>query len=1304
MKLLTSCILFMALLFTSTLHAARKYLQYDILNKTARTITTPANATEALAANTDDKILFVRETTQADASYYIAVFELTRAQAQNLGWTVNLGSHQYAAKAAFGEFTNTTNNNLPAPLAYPTKAQWCAYVDESPSRPCNVRYGIGNGMEAFSNEAWYQAYILTGKTACNAHGLYDTFGNVAECTIDDSTITFQGWYAETTTRFADITRETAETTLKAITDNSTKLTPSAGVRPIYLPPEEQTYSVTVLRDGEVITQQNVEPGTSITITPPTAKPNYILNAGYTVTPATITSLTFKMPMENVTFRYTSSAQATISVTGGTSNKEKIIAGESFTLTAEQDLFLEWSGPGITDENKSKNPLPLSLSVVEPAQELKYVASLKPHMQLAITNGTATKSIVIEGDIVTITATNARAFSHWSGYGITSTNKYDNPLTLTIGDITSGQKLQVTAVHKPLATIAVTNGSASPSSVYKGENLTLTAAIPSGERFSHWEGPYGITSSNETKNPLTFTLSQITKDETLTYVAHFLPRATIAVTNGSANKTTVFKNEQVTITATNERAFSHWSGYGITSTNKYDNPLTLTIGDITSGQKLQVTAVHKPLATIAVTNGSASPSSVYKGENLTLTAAIPSGERFSHWEGPYGITSSNETKNPLTFTLSQITKDETLTYVARFLPRATIAVTNGSANKTTVFKGEEVTLSAPTDGSFSYWTGPGITDSNKTQNPLTLTIETISQSGMTLAFEAKLKPAIKISVKNGSASPTRVYDGGSVTLTARGEKWQCFSAWSGGSGITDANKTTNPLTLKLSGFTADTSLTYTASFENYPRVMVYGGTVTVDKSTNNLGDGYYKVGTKLTLKPHTALPDGYVFSHWLKKDGSKVTTQNYVYTVGALGSTETFTVAYKADDSVTNTNIIYIGNVSESNLTAKTAIGYTALTTSSATYSKNTFKYYGTQEASSDYVQLDFATKKLNYTVTEEDANSEANRQTALVMKRVKPASGQPYYVGIHEVTNAQYEKVVNGKDSVAQPLLPHVTLASTRGEASTFLTKLKELFGETFVKPTKTQIETISKGAMNNTQTYGDAKITDAMVNCESDKAGLQNSGAQVIDPYGFYDLWGNAAESFQGDDTNLWGGYYGTALSFCNLNQATIGANTSAPGAIRTAITVQPRYTVKVTNLNKTFYVLKSQKITLKEQVMPGRKFLGWTVKGSTTQTYTTMPQVITVTANTTLTANFSEALTSLSLTLKNCNGPTTAFPGTTISVYPKTPGTKLTKLTVSPSTAATDVNLTEGTITFKETATGTVTVTATYQSPEAGFHFKVR
>lgn len=1015
MKLLTSCILFMALLFTSTLHAAREYLQYDILNKTAHTITTPDNASEALAANTDNQILFVRDTTKADASYYIAVFELTRAQAQNLGWTVNMGSHQYATKAAFGEFTNTTNNNLPAPLAYPTKAQWCAYVNESPSRPCNVRYGIGNGMEAFSTEAWYQNYILTGKTACNDHGLYDTFGNVAECTIDDSTIAFQGWYAETTTRFADITRETAETTLKAITDNSTKLTPSAGVRPIYLPPEEQTYSVTVLLDGEVITQQNnVEPGTSITITPPTAKPNYILNAGYTVTPTTITSLTFKMPMENVTFRYTSSAQATIHVTGGTSNKEKIIAGESFTLSADKDLFLEWSGPGITEENVNKNPLTLSLPTITPGAMLTYTASLKPHAILTIVNGTADKARVVEGD--------------------------------------------------------------------------------------------------------------------------------------------------------------------------------------------------------------------------------------------------------------------------------------------------DVTLSAPTDGSFSYWTGPGITNSNKTQNPLTLTIGTLSQTNTTLTFEAKLKPAIQITVIDGTASSMRVYEGDTITLTAKGEKWQCFSAWSGGSGITDANKTTNPLTLKLSGFTADTSLTYTASFKNYPRVMVYGGTVTVDKSTNNLGDGYYKVGTKLTLKPHTALPDGYVFSHWLKKDGSKVTTQNYVYTVGALGSTETFTAAYKADDSVTNTNIIYIGNVSETNLTAKTAIGYTALPTSNATYSKNKFTYYGTQEATSDYVQLDFTTPKLNYTVTEEDANSEANRQTALVMKRVKPASGQPYYVGIHEVTNAQYEKVVNGKDSVAQPLLPHVTLASTRGEASTFLTKLTALFGETFIKPTKKQIETISKGTLNNTGDYGDSKITDAMVNCGNDNIGLQNSGAQTVDPYGFYDLWGNAAESFQGDDKNLWGGYYGTPFNQCNLANDSDLATYAFQGAIRAAITTQPRYMVYITNLDKTFYVLKDQAITLKTQVKPGCKFLGWTVKGSTTETHASMPQPIIISANTTLTANFSEELTSLSLTLKNCNGPTTAFPGTTISVYSQTPGTILTALTVSPSDAAETIDLTKGSITFKETATGTVTVTATYQSPKEGFHFNVR
>ena len=377
------------------------------------------------------------------------------------------------------------------------------------------------------------------------------------------------------------------------------------------------------------------------------------------------------------------------------------------------------------------------------------------------------------------------------------------------------------------------------------------------------------------------------------------------------------------------------------------------------------------------------------------------------------------------------------------------------------------------------------------------------------------------------------------------------------------------------------------------------------------------------------------------------------------------------------------------------MGYVADTPTKASYNGNTICYYGTTEAASDYARLDFATKTINLSdTTAETANSEENRSTALVLKRVKPATGAAYYVGIHEVTEAQYETITNQKTYSSNRLLPHATTISTRGEAVTFLEKLSQIFGETFTKPTKAQIETISTGALNSAQTYGDKAITSAMVNSEEDKAGLLPSGTVEVDPYGFYDLWGNAAESFAGDDTNLWGGCYWNAFQYCNLRTSENGKQINRPGAIRAAITVPTRHSVTVTNLEQTFAVLPNQTITLKEQCLPGRRFLGWTVTTKTaTQTLTTVPTEITITEDTTLTATFSEPIADLTLAYDaHCIGPATALAGTTISIY-----------AVTPATAAT-VNLEAGTITFSESATGTVTISTVAPVTAPGFQFRLR
>jgi hypothetical protein len=231
------------------------------------------------------------------------------------------------------------------------------------------------------------------------------------------------------------------------------------------------------------------------------------------------------------------------------------------------------------------------------------------------------------------------------------------------------------------------------------------------------------------------------------------------------------------------------------------------------------------------------------------------------------------------------------------------------------------------------------------------------------------------------------------------------------------------------------------------------------------------------------------------------------------------------------------------------------------------------------------------------------------------------------------------------------------------------------------------------------------MVNSENDGKGLLPSGTVDVDPYGFYDLWGNASESFAGDDTNLWGGCHYNAFNYCNLQTPENGTQINRPGAIRAAITVPKRLKVTVANLNQSFSVLPNQPLTLKNQCAPGRRFLGWTVQtASSTETYTTMPATITITEDTTLTATFSEPLTALTLSYDaHCIGPATALPGTTISIYAVTPERPIKGLTVTPAEAAT-IDLEAGTITFSETATGTLQIQTVAPTSAPGFQFRLR
>ncbi len=969
MKRITPSLIAILCLFAAPLLAevspqpVLEYAQYTLSTQSFKTLdTAPANGVEAWNLNTADTILFVRDTTKTDASYYIAVFELTRAQAKALGWT----TEDDPSMIAFGDVNSS--KALPAPLFYPTPDQWKAYVEEKPTRRCNLSFGRSVASEAvLSLESWMLDFLANGDSAKNAYGLYDTFGNVAEGTIDaEGNLTFQGWYAETSVAFDQITRDNAGTTLTEIQANKGKIDNAvAGVRPIYVPPENQTYTVTVTLDGrtlETFTQTGLEPDETITVNnlPPTPNEGYRLNLEPVVSPADLAiqfnegSATFTMPMDHVTLAYTSSAQATLTVNGGTADKEMVCPQEPFTLTADPTrTFLKWEGTGITDENATQNPL-----------------------------------------------------------------------TLTLAEVPAGGTLTYTAVFDPAITIKVIGGTAVPSKALKGETVTITATQNAWQTFSHWEDGHRITSNNAKTNPLTITL----------------------------------------------------------------------------------------------------------GENLA-------------------------------------------------------------------------------DGA---------------------------------------------------------------------------------------------------------QLTYTAVFNSRPRVLVFGGTATAKYSADDHGNGYYETGAELSLTPYDDCPEGYLFSHWQTANGDKLSEATY--TVGKNNTTETLTAVYEADDTIANADPIYIGVVSETDDVKKTrtGFGYLANEPKDLSYEnkKNPIHYYGTTEPTSDYAQLVFDPKAIDYsTVTADTANTAENRKTALVMKRIKPENGEPYYVGIHEVTHAQYLGIHSATDTkytllhgtlpnnsiedAKESLLPHATTGQSRYEANTFLTLLGKHYGETFSKPTQAQIAGI-------TAKYGDKEITAAMVNSNKDK--LQDSGSKTEDPYGFYDLFGNAAEDLKDGDGWLWCGYYSTAFTDCTLKE-TIESNFGAflNGAIRPAIEVKPRHTIKLLNLpeaDQSMQVIAGQTITLKPQVKPGCQFKGWQVNG---EPYTTLETPLTITADTTLEATFSEALTAFDVTYgEDIIGPATAFPGTTINVYTADPTVTLETLSVTPADAVT-LNP-DKTITFSDAIRGPVTITLTSPEAKPGFHFYVR
>ena len=339
----------------------------------------------------------------------------------------------------------------------------------------------------------------------------------------------------------------------------------------------------------------------------------------------------------------------------------------------------------------------------------------------------------------------------------------------LGTITvqGGTQYSVTATASPSA-----GGSVSGSGTYyENTECTLTATANTGYTFTSWEKGGTVVS---TDSSYTFTVSSGTAGSyTATFTA--IPQYTISVSaNPSAGGTvsgggTFYEGSSCTLTATanTHYEFASWTKNGTQVSTSPTYTFTVTSG---GSYTASFTALQQHTVTCAaVENGSisASPTTAYKNETVTLTATAASGYYFSSWD----VRDANS--NAVTVSGNQFTMpDSDVTVSATFVSGCTVTVAEVehgtvAASTTGGVPGITVTLTATPDAGcyLSRWlvfkTGDVRTTVEVTNNQFALPAYDVTVVGV---FKMTQEAEVAIG-SGGSASsylPTYAYYNYSLT--------------------------------------------------------------------------------------------------------------------------------------------------------------------------------------------------------------------------------------------------------------------------------------------------------------------------------------------------------------------------------------------------------------------------------------------------------------------------------------------------------------------------------------------------------------
>ncbi len=1356
-------LLLMILCSVASARAELRYLEYDLSTKTPREVTATEVETNLRADDwhTSAKMLFVQSDAVGDATYYISVFELTKAQAHLLGWLSKNAKDEAYAQSSFSETLFTVPAEF-ASLKIPTVAQWQAYADkDSQVEPYNLHGCLGGTATIAAPSDWWSGYKK--KVQQNTHGVIDIFGNVAEYTAtEDGTegLFYGGWAATSSPTELDTLR-TKGYTAKEITSNAGNQ-PRLGVRLIYVKPEELTYTAKVTLD-DVVTQEvkGKKVGTSIVLDWPTDK----LQAGHglfarTVTPADLTfsdladmaMSAFKLPAADVTLAFTSKKMVAFSVApepaeGGSATiarqtpADKPFADpaaghayveETLVLSAtpadESRVFKEWRLNGQPVTLQTNDAGGTIYTIKESDSDLAFQAVFdQPLYTLTVKldGAVVREESFPKGAVVTV---DPSTLTLKAGHKLYSGPKDLQPFTFAM----PAENTTYTYTSKAYVNLAAVVGSGegtvavAKSEAFIGSSVRFTATATNYHTFKEWRAADGTVLSTEASYsydvPDDVTLAGTTI--TLTAIFDPPPMITAKVTlNGRVTwSQSVRAGTTFTFPAPTPTAGYRLTGYPVQDPEG-DGGTHLGEADVTFAYT-QTAYVRLVAAVSGEGTGTARVDRLeqFVGKSVHFYAEPEGDSSFKEWKLNDIPRSTARTFDYIIPT--DATPGSTITMVAVFDPppkyTVTLYLNNVKHSEVGQFaKGEQVIYLAPTLAA-----GHRFTATPPSGDELGGAF-TMGSSDVQLGYTTEQFVTIVVQGR-GSVSDATPTLGTKVKLTAKPLAYERFKEWQG-----PAASTASSFDYTVKG-TAGETQTFTAVYDKLPRVVVQGGSASVQDNGTHMGEGYYTVDTVVKLSAHAA-PAGYKFSHWLK-DGVKQATTFTTLALGAgyLNQTVTFTAQYVIDTAnpATGSQTTQVGVTygEGSTVETRTALGWEdANTTATKKLQGNAFTGYQTAEVPSTepYALLNLEKGTISYASSA--ADSDTNKTTILPLKRIRPdattlyPSGETFYMGIYETTVGHFRAfgtnvvpMQNTNAANKDDTYPYVYL---KGESSdAFFTALNAKFDFEAKRPSFEQIEAITAagtpktdaqgnantftgaGPMNGAGTYGDPNLNLGAVVCGSTASGCTwtTVASQGADNYGFYDLWGNALEWL--DDGTLRGGYLGLgATTFCNFQVDFTNDNRLyGEGTVRPTIVVPQKLTVTFkdsvdASASVSFEVLPNQEIRLMPQVRTGYNFVKWTASDGQTLSETDGYWKATVTQAVTFTAQYT-AKPVLKVTYQGgCTGPSTVLPGEKVTIAATSPaGATLSSLTLSPSVGT--VNVSAGTITFNENASGSVTVTASY------------